>query len=308
MDIATRKILHENRYDIIHVVQPWLLHTVLEVWHQCNPQTRLIGHAIDVSTKVAFRKMQKSHGLRRTWQLRQFAQQANLEFSDYQKCDCILTHSASDEVYIRSMLTSDVPIVLTPVWFDAMNAIVSEPAPRQGHDILYVGNSADPRTRDAVNWLIRDIMPNVVNQIPDVTLHIVSVRPQDMHLWEQHPYVRCHTFTDSILEYYDRCALFVAPLTIGGGQHLKILNAFARGCPTIITSVANDGLQALHNDETMIADDAETFASLIVSVLSNQSIAYSIAHNALTRIKSLYAHNSIVDSLNRAYTMDKSSG
>jgi len=61
--------------------------------------------------------------------------------------------------------------------------------------------------------------------------------------------------------YLARAAVCVAPLRIGGGTRLKILDALAMGRPVVSTSLASEGLDLAGGHELLIADGAEAFAA-----------------------------------------------
>ncbi len=63
--------------------------------------------------------------------------------------------------------------------------------------------------------------------------------------------------------------LAVAPLRSGGGTRLKILEALDAGRPVVATSVAVDGLEDLIGRGVVVADDAETMAEVVSSLLDD---------------------------------------
>ena len=299
---AVSKALSKNQYDLIHVVQPWLIHVVLTALKESGARPRIVGHAIDVSTKLTYRKLRSTRGIKRLWAAKNYVITSVSEFNDLSGCDSILVHSNSDAVFIQSLLPIPKPIVISPVWFDAFDQIRGNiEYPRTNHQILYVGRSDDIRTREALIWFIRCVLPAIRNQMSDITLEIISVQPSHLHLWDGIPGVNCHSYEPSLLGFYDACSVFVAPLFVGGGQHLKILNAFARGCPVVMTSVANDGISAKHNFEAVIADDVQEFCKGVIRILSNPEWSLSIARNALLKVRELYKEQSVIDTLEEAY-------
>ncbi|MCA9907532.1 MAG: glycosyltransferase, partial [Anaerolineae bacterium] len=73
---------------------------------------------------------------------------------------------------------------------------------------------------------------------------------------------------DDVQPYLHSAAVYVAPLRMGSGTRLKLLEAMASGCAIVATSLAASGLsddvrRALH-----IADDADAFADAIIRLLN----------------------------------------
>jgi glycosyltransferase involved in cell wall biosynthesis len=68
----------------------------------------------------------------------------------------------------------------------------------------------------------------------------------------------------------------IAPLRIGGGTRLKILEALAMARPVVATSIGAEGIDAIRGHDLLIADDASSLAHQTVRVLADTELARSI--------------------------------
>jgi glycosyltransferase involved in cell wall biosynthesis len=82
---------------------------------------------------------------------------------------------------------------------------------------------------------------------------------------------------DDLLGLYEHSRMLIAPLQTGGGIHLKILNAFAQGCPVVMTSAANDGIGAEDGAQALIADDPADFAERMARLLAEPGLSRRLA-------------------------------
>jgi glycosyltransferase involved in cell wall biosynthesis len=80
--------------------------------------------------------------------------------------------------------------------------------------------------------------------------------------------------------YWERAAVSIVPLRIGGGTRLKIFEAMAMGIPIVSTSVGAEGLPVAHGDHLLIADTPEAQAAAIVSLLRDRDAARLMADRA----------------------------
>jgi glycosyltransferase involved in cell wall biosynthesis len=301
-----QRMLKHTKYDLIHALHPWLIHSVHSVQDRESSLNRpaLVGHVMDIVSKVFFDKMLDQRGLKLFYWSQRFARMSFLEFNDYVRCDSLLVHSPSDKDMIRAFGTTVQPIVLSPIWFDSYNQICNNVELKRTHNILYVGNSRDPRMHEAINWFLKNIYPKVISSIPDVTLHIAGVLPQHQSFW-QRPHVICHNVMSSeeMLKLYDTSSALVFPLQSGRySAHVKIINAYARGCPVIMTPRANCIPSAQDGVDAFIAQDPDSFTSKVILLLSNPEMARYMALNALRNLKALYpSPSTIMDTLSRAY-------
>ena len=110
---------------------------------------------------------------------------------------------------------------------------------------------------------------------------IAGYGPPDelLSLQKQDPSVIVPGFVDDADEYYKKASVFVAPILVGGGIIVKILDAMAAGTPVVTTSYGNEGIGAEPGRDLLIADTSEAFASMVVKVLMNGKLADQIGEN-----------------------------
>ncbi len=119
---------------------------------------------------------------------------------------------------------------------------------------------------DAVRWFVSAVLPRVVAEKPDATLHVVgrSPAPAVLRLSAQHGHVVVTGPVDDVRPYFSRAAVFVVPIRMAGGVRLKILEALAMGLPVVSTTVGAEGTDLVDGNEILIADAAEPFAAAIL--------------------------------------------
>jgi glycosyltransferase involved in cell wall biosynthesis len=61
----------------------------------------------------------------------------------------------------------------------------------------------------------------------------------------------------------------VAPIRVGSGTRIKILDAFRHGCPVVSTTLGCSGLDVTHDRELLIADRPDDFAKACVELCRN---------------------------------------
>lgn len=87
-------------------------------------------------------------------------------------------------------------------------------------------------------------------------------------------------FLDDIRPTVAGSALLVAPLRIGGGTRLKILEAMALGTPVVATTLGAAGIGVRHGETALIADDPDEFAECVIRLMKNPELRAEIAKNA----------------------------
>ncbi|HSY83880.1 MAG TPA: glycosyltransferase, partial [Gemmatimonadaceae bacterium] len=67
-------------------------------------------------------------------------------------------------------------------------------------------------------------------------------------------------------------ACYIAPLRVGGGTRLKLLDAWAMGKAIVSTSIGAEGLGARNEENMLLADTADAFAAAVTRVLSDDAL------------------------------------
>ncbi len=122
-------------------------------------------------------------------------------------------------------------------------------------ELLFVGSAGYGPNHDALRRLRERIMPAIGAMGVDARLH--------------HP-----GLDEDVAPYYDRAHIALVPLRAGGGTRIKVLEAFAHGCPVVSTPTGARGLAA-RNDEHLVVtaddDDDAAFAAAVVRLASDDA-------------------------------------
>jgi glycosyltransferase involved in cell wall biosynthesis len=156
----------------------------------------------------------------------------------------------------------------------------------------------------AVSHLVREIMPQVWAQLPDVRLWVIGKDPAPEIL-------KLGTYCPNPLEYAGsngtsrskvlisggvedmrpflrRATLAVAPIQYGAGIQNKVLEAFACGTPVVATPQAVSALDVKSGSHLLVAATPRDSAEAIVSLLKDPSSRARLAETARTHVVSGY--------------------
>src|SRR5690606_18178829 len=93
----------------------------------------------------------------------------------------------------------------------------------------------------------------------------------------------------------------VAPLRMGSGTRLKILEAMATGCAIVATDIAAAGLPPEAREPLVIADDAAHMAQSIVALLQDQARRAALGEAAQVVVRRHYDWSVLIPRLLAAY-------
>jgi glycosyltransferase involved in cell wall biosynthesis len=205
--------------------------------------------------------------------------------------DTVITHSLAEAEYLaREASGTRVHVVGWPIEAGARDV---EFARRSG--IAFIGRAAHDPNRDAVPWLVHEIMPRVWERDPTIICNIVgadwtAVLPEHLD--------RRIQFTGKVPDLatvFDRVRLTVAPLRFGAGIKGKVLESFAAQVPCVMTSIAVEGLPVTPSVRRLIADKPEQIAELICLLHADAAANAEAAQAGL----GLLANNFTADQVQR---------
>ena len=110
--------------------------------------------------------------------------------------------------------------------------------------LLFVGGFNHPPNADAVTWFVKEVLPSLQRQVPDICLHIVGSSVPDNIKDLSSSCVKIHGFLsdEDLAALYQKVKLCVVPLRYGAGVKGKILEALQAGLPISTTSIGAEGL------------------------------------------------------------------
>lgn len=160
-------------------------------------------------------------------------------------------------------------------------------------DAVFLGNCHYPPNRDAIELLRSTIIPDLRSTHAGFQVDIIGPHSDEPEL--KRDGLNGRGFVDDLPVELRRYKALVAPLQLGGGTKLKILDAMAAGIAVVTTSIGAEGLELRHGTHAMIADDPVVFAEHVRSVLADDALRASLIENARRHVESNLSWDHIRD-------------
>lgn len=213
----------------------------------------------------------------------------------WRSCGLIL-YPSTDEVQIVKQYLEykkiDATVKELPVFASRM--LDRNKLPKYGDrcDLFFVGSSHHPN-KDAINFMISDVLTHVSESLKNVYLHIAGSICDEI---SDHPLIKKHGIvSDTELErLYFSSRVFVAPLRYGMGVKGKIIEAFDLGCPVVTTDI---GIQGLPNSAAVTAGSALDIATAIIDLYSSEKQWNAIQKVAIDFVQKNFTKGKILNAL-----------
>ncbi|HYR42439.1 MAG TPA: glycosyltransferase family 4 protein [Terriglobia bacterium] len=209
------------------------------------------------------------------------------EVSMCRRFDRVVTMTEDDAAYLRSYSPA-ANIRAIPIGIDPEEFSPGPEEPARPIEILFVGNFRHQPNVEAAEFLIEHIAPHFSN-----IRFVISGSHLPDHV-RRLPNVDFPGYAADTRRLYHRpYTIVVAPLFSGTGQRVKLLEAFAMGCPVITTSIGAKGFPLKNGIESLIADSAKDFIAALTELISSIDIRMRLATNARRMIERDFSWNII---------------
>ncbi len=217
-----------------------------------------------------------------------------------QSVDHTIAMSAQDKVALRD-LVFDAPITVIANGVDLQEYTHFSGEPIH-YDLVFTGKMDFRPNVDAVLWFAQQVLPLIQEQRPGTTFAIVGQRPHPrLDVLHDHPEITITGFVDDVRPYIAGAEVYVAPLRVGGGTRLKILEAMALGKAIVSTTVGAEGFPVGNRQELVLADTPPDFAQVVLGLLENPKRCAELGQTGYTFAHANYGWDSLVPQLEKIY-------
>jgi glycosyltransferase involved in cell wall biosynthesis len=170
--------------------------------------------------------------------------------------------------------------------------------------LLFVGSFSHSPNVDAALRMIRNIFPALSADFPQARLWLVGDQPTGQMRAEAPGSVIVTGLVADVEPYLDQAAVVVAPLRLGGGMRVKVLDALGAGKAVVASRVALAGIDVRDGEHVLVAETDQEFAQAIGRLLRDPleraqlaARAYAWASTNLTPEQSFRAYDALYRSL-----------
>jgi sugar transferase (PEP-CTERM/EpsH1 system associated) len=143
------------------------------------------------------------------------------------------------------------------------------PFPAGEPAIVMTGRMDYRPNHEGAAWFATEIMPHILESLPDARLYFVGARPpralQDM----AGPNVVVTGSVPDIRPYLQFAKAVIAPLRIARGVQNKVLEAMAMGKPLVATYEATRSLAVEPGNQLWVANEPTDFAAAVLAALQS---------------------------------------
>lgn len=289
------------RYGDTHDISVYWVDRVLEhafsvfaELRRYRPNARIVADTCSVYSRFVLRELPLvSNPMRRIWIRMRGRKKEREERILTTTADVLTAVSELDAQYFRSISAKPERIRLFSNVIDLKDyANLDSPDEKQVPAVLLLGSFGHPNSPmdRAATWMIDDVMPRVLQQLPQAHLYIVGRNADKTQGYRASKSVTVVGQVPSVLPFLKKASATIVPLRFESGTRFKILESGAARIPCVSTTLGAEGIAITNGEDVLIADTAEEFAAAIVRVLGDPEYARSLGsrlHNLIAERYSL---------------------
>jgi glycosyltransferase involved in cell wall biosynthesis len=153
---------------------------------------------------------------------------------------------------------------------------------------------------DGLRWFINRVWPAVLQVMPSANLHLVGKGSVEVaREYAGQGVIGLGYVTDPTGEMASWSGMIV-PTRLGGGTHLKVVEALARGIPLVATSHGARGYTLVNGQHALLGDTPEEFALQCMQILGDPLLGKHLGAAGRKLFRERYSWDSIKPSVERA--------
>ncbi len=167
--------------------------------------------------------------------------------------------------------------------------------------VMFFGTMGYYPNVDATLFMLREVWPKIVARHPQARLKIVGLKPPPEVLAFEGPRIEVTGFVEDLRPHLASAAVLIAPLRLGGGTRLKILEGMSMSRPVVSTTLGAEGIAATHDVELLIADGADAFAAAVGRILEDSALGERLGAAGRRLVEEKYSWHSASRALECLY-------
>lgn len=204
------------------------------------PLAKIVASEHDVSFLGARRKVKfETNGLIKAYRNIQSRNLYKRELRALNNCDLVYTHNQKDnELLKQEGISSQKRRVLVPYYHQSQLERNCS-----NKDILFYGNMKRMENEQAAIWFIENVMP----LLSDISVRFVIVGggPSAKLKSYENNRIKVLGYVENIDPIFSEAMCFVAPLSLGAGIKVKVLEAMYTGIPVLTNTIGIEGIPAI---------------------------------------------------------------
>lgn len=240
------------------------------------PESKIIGIEEDVTFLSYLRKMKSTTNIiKKTIAYIKYFNVRREELSSLKNCTMVILNNLKDEKLLRDN-GYDGNI---KVWIPYYQSMLDVSRKKIKHEIIFYGDMSRPENYKSAIWFIQKVMPEL--ETLEITFNIIGGRHPNQCLEKyQNDRIKVLGFVDDISLYFSECMCLVAPLLLGAGIKIKVIEAMSAGVPVLTNDIGIEGISAKNGRDYIHCSQPKEYVNAIKKLYIDEEFAKELSKNS----------------------------
>ena len=281
-----------GEFDVIYIHRFGVTEKCMTLLRQYAPQAPVIFNSQDLH----YLRMERAAKLRHSaFDLSEAAKVKTRELAIVRAAECTIVTSTAEQ----ALLQEDAPGSYIQYFPWVMQA---EPRPRPGfadrHGFMFLGGYGHTPNVDAIDFFICDVMPHVREMLPSARFYIYGSKMPDSIKRLASSDVIIGGYVPDLAPVFDRHRISVAPLRYGAGFKGKVATSMSFSVPSVVTTIAAEGMGVTNGENVLIADEGRNFAEALVKLYTDQALWERLSDNGWNFVNEAFSRTRATERFN----------
>ena len=200
---------------------------------------------------------------------------SRIEIKALKSSDLIILNNFKDKKLLEGFGVKENIKVWSP-YFDSMLEIKRHE--KLENNIIYYGAMGRPENYLSAIWFIENVF-NKLNT-DDLKFLIIGGNPnQELYKYKSER-IQILGFVDDVSQYFSKSLCLAAPLVLGAGIKIKVLEAMSAGLPVLTNEIGIEGIPATNQLDYFHCTTPEDYIDVINRIVNNNIDLSVISENS----------------------------
>lgn len=250
------------------------------------PNIPVISIEEDVSYLSYLRKWNNSQGIMSIVNSIKYRKLKSLELQCLKKAALTIVNNEKDRnLLVNDGINRDLLMRWTPYYdnYSTISTNLNNDKNNGYENIVFFGAMARRENYETAKLIIREIMPHL-SELPIRLLILGGNPPTELKKLENDK-IKILGYRDDIDLIFSNSLCFVAPLVLGAGIKIKILEAMSSGIPVLTNAIGIEGIDAKDGVNYLHCEIPQEFVETIKKLFNDRAYAQMIGKNGKGFIK-----------------------
>lgn len=264
--ISRMKDLKKSGFSPDIVILQWTeIAVMMEDVKRVFPYAKIVMIEEDVSFLGHERKAKAASGIKQRF-LENKAEKIKVrELELLNNADLIILNNHKDEKLIENDILEPQKIW---VWCPYYQSMLKKSRKKSNKDILFYGALFREENWKSAVWFLNNVWPYIND--PEARYIMIGSNPPDILKKYQSDRVIITGYVDDIVPYFENSLCLAAPLVLGAGVKIKILEGLSSGIPVLTNDIGIEGIPAENGRDYFYCSSAQDYITKINELLEGR--------------------------------------